>query len=261
MSKFTTEVRWICESFVPELNWQGEYEHSGYGDVDQALQAGYEHIFDFDFPIWKESYREHLCKLILLHYYTREIAYETYALWKLHLRERLVAIMPKYNLLYKQEELANPFDNIKHTTVGEDTTHTNNNSTSHTQDDGVSHTQDDGVSHGESTSTGWNKYNETPQGGIEGLDTDKYLTNATKTTSESTSDGTAKSITDTKTQYTKDNSAQNEQNGKRNTEYTYTGRSSGDAYFAEMTKMYKNYESVDNMVLHELEDLFFGLWE
>ena len=69
MSKFTTEVRWICESFVPELNWQGEYEHSGYGDVEKALQAGYEHIFDFDFPIWKESYREHLCKLILLHYY------------------------------------------------------------------------------------------------------------------------------------------------------------------------------------------------
>ena len=147
MSKFTTEVRWICESFVPELNWQGEYEHSGYGDIDKALQAGYEHIFDFDFPIWKESYREHLCKLILLHYYTREIAYETYALWKLHLRERLVAIMPKYNLLYKQEELANPFDNIKHTTVGEDTTHTTDN----------------GTSHGESQSTGWNKYNETPQ--------------------------------------------------------------------------------------------------
>lgn len=229
MSKFTTEIRWICESFVPELNWQGEYEHSGYGDVEKALQAGYEHIFDFDFPIWKESYREHLCKLILLHYYTREIAYETYALWKLHLRERLVAIMPKYNMLYKQEELANPFDNIKHTTVGEDT----------------SHTADNGTSHGESQSTGWNKFNETPQGGIEGLDTDKYLTSATKTTSEASTDGTAQST----------------QDGKRNTEYTYTGRSSGDAYFSEMTKMYKNYESVDNMVLHELEDLFFGLWE
>ena len=229
MSKFTTEVRWICESFVPELNWQGEYEHSGYGDVEKALQAGYEHIFDFDFPIWKESYREHLCKLILLHYYTREIAYETYALWKLHLRERLVAIMPKYNMLYKQEELANPFDNIKHTTVGEDTTHT----------------ADNGTSHGESQSTGWNKFNETPQGGVEGLDTDKYLTSATKTTSEATTDGTAQST----------------QDGKRNTKYDYTGRSGGDAYFSEMTKMYKNYESVDNMVLHELEDLFFGLWE
>lgn len=229
MSKFTTEVRWICESFVPELNWQSAYEHTGYGDVEKALQAGYEHIFDFEFPIFDESYREHLCKLILLHYYTREIAYETYALWKLHLRERLVAIMPKYNLLYAQEKLANPFDNIKHTTVGEDT----------------SHTKDNGKSHSKSNGTGWNKYSETPQGGVEGLDTDKYLTSATKTTSESTSDGTA----------------ENTQDGKRNTEYNYTGRNGGDAYFAEMTKMYKNYESVDNMVLHELEDLFFGLWE
>ena len=229
MSKFTTEVRWICESFVPELNWQGEYEHSGYDDVEKALQAGYEHIFDFDFPIFKESYREHLCKLILLHYYTREIAYETYALWKLHLRERLVAIMPKYNMLYKQEELANPFDNIKHTAVGEDTTHTDDN----------------GTSHGESNGTGWNKFNETPQGGVEGLDTDKYLTSATKTTSESTTDSRAQST----------------QDGKRNTEYTYTGRNGGEAYFSEMTKMYKSYESVDNMVLHELKDLFFGLWE
>lgn len=221
MSKFTTEVRWICESFVPELNWQGEFEHTGYGDVEKALQAGYEHIFDFEFPIFDETYREHLCKLILLHYYTREIAYETYALWKLHLRERLVTIMPKYNLLYEQEKLANPFDNIKHTAIGEDT----------------SHTEDKGSSNG----VGWNKYNETPQGGVEGLDTDKYLTSATKSTSDST--------------------ANNTQDGKRNTKYDYTGRNGGDAYFSEMTKMYKNYESVDNMVLHELEDLFFGLWE
>ena len=106
-----------------------------------------------------------------------------------------------------QVPLANPFDNIKHTTVGEDTTHT----------------ADNGTSHGESQSTGWNKFNETPQGGIEGLDTDKYLTSATKTTSEASTDGTAQST----------------QDGKRNTEYTYTGRSSGDAYYSEMTKMYK----------------------
>lgn len=221
MSKFTTEVRWICESFVPELNWQGDFEHTGYDDVEKALQAGYEHIFDFEFPIFDETYRKHLCKLILLHYYTREIAYETYALWKLHLRDRLVAIMPKYNMLYEQEKLANPFDNIKHTAIGEDT----------------SHTEDEGSSNG----VGWNKYNETPQGGVEGLDTDKYLTSATKSTNDS--------------------SAKNKQDGKRNTKYDYTGRNGGDAYFSEMTKMYKNYESVDNMVLHELEDLFFGLWE
>ena len=66
MSKFTTEVRWICESFVPELNWQGEYEHSGYSDVDKALQAGYEHIFDFDFPIFKESLSSHFVGIVSL---------------------------------------------------------------------------------------------------------------------------------------------------------------------------------------------------
>ena len=229
MSKFTTELRWICESFVPESSWKGEYEHSGYDDIVLALQFGYVRIFDFDFPIWDNSYREHLCVLIMLHFYTREIAYETYALWKLHLRERLVAIMPKYNMLYKQEALANPFDNIKHKAVGNDT----------------SHTEDNGTTHGSSNGTGWNKYNETPQGGVTGLDTDKYLTNATKTTSDSVTDGTA----------------ENTQDAKHDSVYEYTGRNGGDAYYAEMTKMYKNYESVDNMVLHELEDLFFGLWE
>ena len=53
--------------------------------------------------------------------------------------QTLDSVSPKF------EELANPFDNIKHTTVGEDT----------------SHTADNGTSHGESQSTGWNKFNET----------------------------------------------------------------------------------------------------
>lgn len=239
MSKFTTEVRFICESFIP-LEKQGDYTN-----VDDALQAGYEHIFDFDFPIWKPEYKEHLCKAILLHYYTREIGFETYALWKLHLRARMCEIMPKYNALYEQEEKNTPFDNLRHEAVGEEDTTGSY--------DGTTQAETDGTSRTESNSLTWNKYSDTPQGGISGLDSDTYLTNATKVTGEDTSETT--------THAESQGTDHNDTTGTRDTKYTYTGKNSGEAFYSQMIDFNNRYQSVDSMVIAELNDLFFGLWE
>ena len=97
MSKYTTEVRYICESYVP-LN-----ESKGYNDIETVLDNSWDKVFDFPFPIFREDYREDLCKKILRHYYTREICEETVGLWKLRLNSRMNEIMPYYNKLYNSE--------------------------------------------------------------------------------------------------------------------------------------------------------------
>ena len=67
MSKYTTEVRYICETYA------GLSESSGYSNVDDILTKAAPKVFDFDFPIFDEDYRLGLEKKILLNYYTREI--------------------------------------------------------------------------------------------------------------------------------------------------------------------------------------------
>lgn len=94
MSKYTTEIRFLCESLT------GHDSSVGFNDTNQVITEAAPIIFDFDYPIFDEQYRIPLETKILRHYYTREISEETYGLWKLRLQDRLNVIMPYYNQLY-----------------------------------------------------------------------------------------------------------------------------------------------------------------
>ena len=100
MSKYTTELRYICE------NYAGETHSVGYDDVQDVIDDSWDKVFSFDFPIFDENYREGLCKKIIKHYYTREIAEETVGLWKLRLDAKMNEIMPYFNKLYESELIA-----------------------------------------------------------------------------------------------------------------------------------------------------------
>lgn len=95
MSKYTTQVRFICENAADET------ESVGFDSIDRIISKAIPKIFDFSFPIWDENYRTVLCTKILKHYYMREIGCETVGLWKLFLSRRLQEIMPYYNKLYE----------------------------------------------------------------------------------------------------------------------------------------------------------------
>ena len=114
MSKYTTEVRFICEKAA------GFDESVGYSDVENVLNDSWAKVFDFDFPIFDENYRPVLCKKILKHYYTREIGFETVALWKLKLNMMMNEIMPYFNKLYDSELLKfNPLHDADYTKTHE----------------------------------------------------------------------------------------------------------------------------------------------
>lgn len=97
MSKYTTQVRFICEEKA------GLSESKGQADVNEIISTARPVIFDFNYPIFDDNYKPVLETKILKHYYTREIGLETYGLWKLKLDTRLNEIMPYYNKLYESE--------------------------------------------------------------------------------------------------------------------------------------------------------------
>ena len=51
MSKYTTQVRFICESLA------GLTESKGYDDVNSIIETAAPKIFSFDFPMFDDSYR------------------------------------------------------------------------------------------------------------------------------------------------------------------------------------------------------------
>ena len=95
MSKYTTEVRFICESKA------GLSESTGCDNVDDIISKSWDKIFTSKAVFFDEKYRSVLCQKILKHYYLREIGSETVGIWKLWLNTRLEEIMPLYNQLYK----------------------------------------------------------------------------------------------------------------------------------------------------------------
>lgn len=111
MSKYTTEVRFLCETEA------GLTESRGFNSIDSILQEAAPKIFNFDFPIFDETYRLPLEIKILRYYYTREICEETVGLWKLRLQNKLNLIMPYYNQLYESELIKfNPLYDVDLTT-------------------------------------------------------------------------------------------------------------------------------------------------
>ena len=162
MSKYTTEVRFICETAA------GLTESAGASKVDEIIAKAAPIVFNFNWPIFDEAYRLGLEKKILRHYYTREIGEETVGLWKLRLEDRLNLVMPKYNQLYESAKLEfNPFYDVDYTRQG-----TNSGN---------------GTSSGTTTSTGNNMHSDTPQNGLESVLSGEYLTDADVSNGESSS--------------------------------------------------------------------------
>ena len=189
MSKYTTEVRFICE------NSAGLKKSEGANNVDSILDRCWDKVFNFEFPIFDENYRKVLCKKILKHYYTREIAHETVGRWKLALNIKLNEIMPYYNQLYKSELLEfNPFYDVDLTRTKEGSgTRDTTGSSKNTSTENGSNTKIDTVTSKETSS-----------------DTSDSTENNTSKTNENNTSDTTKTNTNSTTETTNDNTVTND---------------------------------------------------
>ena len=299
MSKYTTEVRFICEQKA------GLKESAGWTSVDEIINNSYDKIFDVQsIPFFDANHGALLLKKILLHYYTREIGYETVGLWQMKINQKLREIMPYYNQLYKSELLEyNPLKNVdnQHTHSGN---YTDDNTVKYTDEfHGGEHQLGDVdvmLRHKEATNNGktetkkdaittgntWTTFQDTPQGALDGIRNENYLTNATHV--EDTPayvDTHTEQVKDAEMEYNKgkkndddykDNTHNDTTittNNKRTYEKTNDHSNGTDSYtnkengkigtetYQEMVMKYRDtFLNIDMMVIRELGDLFMKVW-
>ena len=279
MSKYTTEVRFICESK------SGLENSSGADNVDEVIEGAWNKIFTSKVTFFDESYRRVLCQKILKHYYLREICCETVGIWKLWMNERLETIMPYYNQLYESELIKfEPLNDVNLTRKHDrtvDGTEERNGETSDTSNGtrevtGTNGTKDTGIgkttTSASSDETKRDLYSDTPQGAITGLENENYLTNARKITDGVTSSGNENTDTtrNADNNYTENETTNNTKNGTNkvtgtsNTTEDYletlVGKQGGGTYSKMLMEFRDTFLNIDMMVINEFKDLFFGLW-
>lgn len=227
MSKYTTELRYICESVA------GLDKSVGYNDVATVIAKARPNIFNFGYPIFDERYKPTLETKIIKHFYTREIAFETVGLWRLKLDTRMNEIMPFYNKLYESVGIEfDPLENVNYTrTYSRDIS--GNENTSGSSDNRTSHNN-------------LSTYLDTPQGNIELLLNGEYLTSGNNVTGSARSGQTAES--------------QRSHGTIEGFGEHVKGKQGGDSYAKMLMEYRDTILNIDMMVIKDLEQLFLLLW-
>lgn len=295
MGVYTTELRFICEYLANHETSQPQTK------VSEIIETARTKIFDFEYPLFDPEHKKELETKILRHFYTREICCETVGLWKLYLEQKMTEIMPYYNQLYesaaKEYDPFNDVDYIKEGTVhdvgtkeetgeSEDTTTGLSNisgSKENTGDQitgstntGTVTTEDNTTTEKESNSI--DRYSDTPQGGLTGITSDTYLTNArivdiaetdTVDGGSTRTDNLESNTTRTDnlkeeseiTSTTSDNTNSNYKNDTDTTnDRTYSERVHGKmnsvSYSELIMKLRESFINIDMLIINDLEDLF-----
>lgn len=282
MSKYTTEVRYICETEA------GLEESKGYNDVNEIISLARTKIFNFSYPIYDENYRSVLETKILKHFYTREIGLETVGLWKLKLDTKMNEIMPYYNQLYKSALLEfNPLWTDDYSRIYNRANDGNNLNVGNNETDSTSFNvgQNEETTSETNTRIGQNdekrtdnnvsrdKYADTPQGALTDLEADKYLTNARKITEDNSGTTANTNIENGTTDNNRNISSVNNSDSKTNTNSSNQNIFTNVEDYLEMVqgrrgkdsselllKYRKTFLNIDMQVIDDLEELFYHLW-
>lgn len=203
----------------------GDKEEDDYTKIKDLAKEGRHTIFSFDYPLSNKVDKEYFETMILNHYMTRRIGFETVTNFKLHLQVKLNSIMPKYNLL---------FDNMTDIMKTEITTRTGSDNTQ-------SNTQSTTTNSNTSNSTTDNRFSDTPESEIQDVKAGKYVSNYSYIQADVKSNG----------------NATNQGNGSnaRNYNETITKETIDDNYFKVQNEMINVFE----MIFKDLDSLFFSV--
>ncbi len=109
MSKYTTTVKDICESFIPSQElWCMDLS------VQRTIEKSQAKFFDFDFPFYSNDAKDLYTfkTYFLLRYWNNYIGFETLGMWKTAFLARMYELIPYYTKLYDAVQNDNPFTNI-----------------------------------------------------------------------------------------------------------------------------------------------------
>ena len=222
MAKYTTTIKNYLTSKLMIDNPNEDVESWGYAKI---IEQGMKYIFDFDYPIFDESYRTVLQTKILKNYYMREIAHETFGLFKMRLDNQLNISMEYFNQLYESAKIQ--IEPLNDCSIKEELDR-NGSQSGTVKDDG------------KSSSNGKEIFYQYPQTELSG--NKDYAT--TMTTNE---DSINTNNTNTKDLKTTDNYIKN-----------ILGNKLPQSDLLE--KYRKTFINIDEQVINSLDNLFFMLW-
>lgn len=233
MAKYTIELRNICELYTRSEveNWFKNYELTDFLTAEQ-IQA------ITDSGVWT---KDKLATKIVDNFYFREIAFETPAMFKHFAKVKMNNIMDKYLLLIYSNSLDfNPLQDIN-VNYNESRSISNSNSTTLSSSSTTANSNN---------SSGLQVNSNTPQGEISKANilAGSYASNTGAVESESSS--TINDISNTNT------------TGSNNTIENINKSNVGNNVSKQdlILKYRKTILNIDDMIMKDLNDLFFGLW-
>lgn len=238
MSKYTTELRYICESLA------GYTMSADYIDVEDVIEKARPKLFDFPYGIPmknKKSFED----LFIWHYYRNEIGFETFGEFKRRLRMRLMELAPKYKSLYESVDFEyDPFLDVDYLEVTD--------GVSNLKKTGQIEVTQETTTESEGTDKNVNQYNDTPMDEIDFTTDQKFLTSFT--------------IDDSSNQNKDETHASNSQSIDTNDKTTTNGNKrvtgkKGTKTYMELVQEYRDtIINVDLMLVEELHDLFMLIY-
>lgn len=243
MSRYTTEVRYICESLA------GLDKSVGYSNVNEVIEKSRNRIFP-PFEIFDESYRSVIETKILKYFYTREIGCETFGLWQLRLDAKLSVIMPYYNKLYKAINIDIPVIenvnmNVEHNIGRNADTKVNDNTDITASSNTATNT----------TASAKIRHSDTPQGSLKNLEANEYMSDATLSDTTQAVNSNTNSSSNSKS-----NSDTNAKSTEEYAEHRW-GKEGTITYISMVNEYIEKMKNIDAMLIRELEDLFLQIWD
>lgn len=206
--------------------------------IKDLAKVGRTKIFDFDYPLSDKISKEDFECMILNHYITRRIGFDTPTLFKIQLNVKLNEIMPMYNKM---------FDSISGWDIFKDGEKTTRYGTDNRKINSTSNTENALHNQSNSENISDRKYSDTPQNELQNIRDGKYVTeynydtNNAKDTSDS--NGTSQNTTNTN-----DDNTYNEIIEKTN------------ANKIEILKqMQQEIKSIYSLIFKDLDDLFYSI--
>ena len=221
MSSYTIELGTVCRLLHagPSDNWAAAWDAIGL--------SGY--------PIYDEAHRAELNGRIIRHYYLREIGVETVEMFGYYVDEAMRLIMPAYNKMYQSALL-----DVSHL-LGVSVDALTRDLTTRTlsvKDSGT------GTMTGHTSTTGdaLERNLDTPQSQVTLLD-DGYLTDASKTHSE----------TDGDTTQSTESASTRDEGETTNYEHERTEQRTDPRYFNQLVDLGRQILDIDRMVIEDNE--------
>lgn len=201
----------------------GEKDEEDYTKIKNLAKEGRGYIFDFDYELSDTITKEYFETMILNHYLTRRIGFQTVTNFKIHLNVKINSIMQKYNSMFDALSKYNLMDGDVTTREGFDnsetnTTNENSNTTNSTND---------------------NRFSNTPENSIEDVQSGEYVTDYSYTQNNINSSG------------------EGESTGSSNRNYEETVKHSNIA--ENYLKIQNQLNSIFDLIFKDLDSLFYSL--